>query len=85
MIHPDIKAFWESRGYELGESYGASQAKGSFTIWDLRKDGCLITSVGLEYQRDKQKIYYIDIDNVFNRIQYSEDEMLKLIKLKAFI
>jgi hypothetical protein len=70
-MHPDIKEFWIKKGYTpIG---GTSPTY----IWEVYIDlGMNISLIEVVCHGNKYR---------FNKEWYSEEEMLKLIKLKAFI
>ena len=71
-----IKKFWEENGYEVREElYGAPKKEMSAVKWDMNKDIFYILPV---YNPNADEYYY---ENSY----YSEDEMLRIIKMKIFL
>ena len=71
-IRPEIEAFWQELGYEPGARNVVNQV--FFTVWK-GYDGIIIAMV-----RDNSIIQY-----QYDGKLLSEDEMLRWIKLSAFV
>lgn len=82
LMHPEIKKFWEDSGFEVkpfllqGEEAGLDHLM-SNKLWYAHKG----TESKLVADISENKQYYKFGDKHF----LSEEEMLKLIKLKAFL
>lgn len=71
MIHPEIKKFWEDSGYVIDNK---DQVESSITRgYKSLPDGWTML-----------KIIAMSGSYHFNKQWYSEEQMLKIIKLKAF-
>jgi hypothetical protein len=75
-IHPLIKKFWEDQGYKLERKVSSG----------------FVEAIGIDSSRPNKYIayvwathisYYLTIGS--SNFIYSEEEMLKIIKLKAFL
>jgi len=71
-MNPEIRKFWEETGCQLAEYSGAH-----IKYWNYA--GNDMPWVAYTYVSD-DKIQYI-----YNWVFYTEDQMLRLIKLKAFL
>ena len=87
-MNEEIKKFWEDKGYkveprftsELGlEWWHKSHAFGSM-LWDAIDDEniVIVYTVALTF-KDKPTVYYFDGSS------WSEEQMIKILKLKAFL
>jgi len=73
-MHPDIKKFWEDNGQKIQKELDSD----NIIYWETESD------VIIAKQKPNQDIkYYKSLDMTDNEL-YSEAEMLKLIKIKAF-
>ncbi len=80
-MHPDIRKFWEDAGYVISEpgyidSMGSRIQMGTITGYKALSPNPCICLIEVIAFGDKHRI---------NGQWYSEEEMLKIIKLKAFI
>ena len=71
-MHPEIEKFWSNSGYYIVNSWGMYFAHKS-----LDAPGFLVAN---RFNNKELKLTYI-----FNKIEFSERDMLKIIKLKLFI
>lgn len=85
-MNPLIEKFWEDTGYKIARWYSPIIENTWRDLFCLFKDDTFIRVVGVSKCFDgprqneaKCHVYY------FNNKQYSENEMLKIIKMKAFI
>jgi len=88
-MHPEIEKFWNNAGYRIG-IYSSSKSFNNSSMWRYyyqleNKNGCMIeagASDPCDYYENKDascKIYYL------NNSEYCEEDMLRLIRLKAFL
>jgi hypothetical protein len=75
-IHPEIRKFWEDQGYTLTDPLGFFPLGN--VLWARQTDGLCFCSVAI---KSKTGIVQYCIDNDL----YSEQETLRIIKLKAFL
>lgn len=75
-MHSKVKQFWEKRGYEF-TNY--SDMTNHFTNWYVRKGDDWRRIFAASIYRTKDDVY------LYDGKKYSTKEMLKLIKLKAFL
>ena len=79
-LHPEIRAFFESPGSQIMESLSLNnQDIASTWCWLKKSDSNKLQCIAVQFDNEKEEITYF-IDNV----PYSEEDMLKAIKLKAF-
>lgn len=69
-----IKKFWEENGYKVREELYNNQRE-SYAVKIMNKDIFYILPV---YNHNADEYYY-------ENSSYSEDEMLRIIKMKAFL
>ena len=75
-LHPNIIAFWERKGLKVMTNWTESSP---YQVWNLYEGIISKYTVAVTYaDQNKSTRYFLK-----NR-SYSEQEMLKLIKLKAF-
>ena len=72
-MHPEIKKFWEDTGHELS----GPSTLGVYALY-IPIDNSRFGS------RHIQMVYY-EGKYIFNKERYSEQEMLRIIKQKAFL
>ena len=78
-IHPVIRAYWEKVGYKITKDSRFQHAD----YWEIdNRTGCTIA----EHFHDPERWGYFSF-NEFNsgKKAYTEQEFLRLIKLKAFL
>lgn len=80
-IHPDIRAFWEYGGYTVKPRFPTAMMMEDYTamFWDQVKDKVIKQTVAFTSRDGSPTVYYLDGE------QYVEAEMLRIIKLKAFL
>ena len=81
-MHPEIEAFWEKLGYNISTfSYNFD---GNYTFY-IDANRCSFPTKGNSLMRlqvkdgKRNKVY------LFDGLEYSEEEMLKIVKLTAFV
>lgn len=82
-MHPEIKKFWERRGKSLG-GYSFS----GLDVWFIRSDPEYYDQGGPPPPLKKDIVYIRSGKDKKYRLDdlcYSEEKMLRLIKMKAFI
>ena len=72
-MHPDIKKFWEDSGHNI-----SVYVIGDERLWIARKNGEL-SGGHIIYHHTGSDEYYWD------HSWYNEEEMLRIVKLKAFL
>jgi hypothetical protein len=86
-IHPDIRAFWEKDGYKvkprMPSEYHTSM------LWDLVKDKVIGQTIAISFKESSHSEFG-DWENdhteyLIDGHTFNEADMLKVIKLKAFI
>lgn len=70
-----IKKFWEENGYRVQEELYGDKIEMVAVKWNMNKDICYILPI---YNPNIDEYYY---ENSY----YSEDEMLRIIKMKIFL
>lgn len=81
MPHPNIVAFWENAGYSLKTTSDWYSIDFFITL----KDGYPMVIAVLDKEPDNNTLhdyYYLDR---YEQEPYTEEEMLRLIKLKTFL
>jgi hypothetical protein len=74
MIHPDIRKFWEEVGYQVDNDWWTSE----HVDYILKtKDG--MTGAAAFRKRNAP------IEYLFGGRLYSEEQMLRIVRLKAFL
>lgn len=81
-MHPNIKKFWEDAGYEVICLRPAIED--DYTFWTAMKDGKQSFYVARISNNDLVADSYRLPDEISCNI-FSEEEMLRIIKLKAFL
>lgn len=83
-MNPLIEKFWNDAGYTISQIHpGGNPTTGELEqryLWCLMMEGTYIGLVGMSGTSQMKCDYYF-----FNNKKYSEDEMLKIIRMKAFI
>jgi hypothetical protein len=88
IINANIKSFWEKAGYEVHpilDQNGEYPPSCSWRIfkYTLRNDGTrdctIMIQIAITYDGDRETVYRVDWNF------YSEAQMLRIIKLKAFL
>ena len=83
-MNPLIEKFWNDAGYTISHIRpGGNPTTGELEqryLWCLMVEGTYIGLVGVSGISQMKCDYYF-----FNNKKYSEDEMLKIIRMKAFI
>lgn len=91
-FHPEVKKFWEDNGwkiipwsiwdvrYKTIKSWIREKAP-TVTEYGLKLNSCIVARF-FEIDGELQLRYFLD---PFDKKMYSEDEMLRVIKMKAFI
>jgi hypothetical protein len=79
-MHKDIKQFWQSVGYKLETTPKDADGDTLKVGWWIYRPDTGYTLVGVEW-RSGEKAYYLLGSNA----RYTEEQMLRLIKLKAFL
>ena len=79
MLHPDVIAFWEKRGCKVESRFDMEIWHDSM-LWDAVKGNTIEYTIGMTFLNgERPDIYY------WNREEYSEAEILRIIKMKVFI
>jgi hypothetical protein len=78
MLHPDIIAFWEKKGCTI-ESRCDMEIWHEDMVWDAVNGNVIEYTIGITFLSERPDIYY------WNNEEYSEAEILKILKLKAFM
>ena len=76
-IHPEIKLFWEKSGYVI-EPLTPNIDEYLDMSWWILKDNYPVDTVAMTH-KNKPAEYYMEGK------KYSEEEMLHLVKLRAFL
>ena len=76
-MHPDIKSFWENLGYTI--KYEGCTVYSFDIIVDSKLNDIVSYNIITKDYKDKRIYLWLD------RKYYYEEEILRLIKLKAFI
>lgn len=83
-MNPLIEKFWNDAGYTISKiRSGGNPTTGESSqghIWCLITEDAFYGLVGISKSSQTKCDYYF-----FNNQKYSEEEMLKIIKMKAFI
>ena len=93
-MNPLIEKFWNTAGYKiskvLSEPFPLTKFSEREYLWYLTKDGVYINTIGMSEVfigfkessfKNNIKCYYY----YFNKQMYSEEGMLKIIQMKAFL
>jgi hypothetical protein len=78
-LHPDIRKFWEDQGCTLHQHifFEPSLDSDAKIWWMIEKDHTLTALIAITL-RNGTNLYYFDGN------KYTEEEALRIIKLKAF-
>lgn len=82
-MHSDIKKFWEDNGYNVSSMEFKSDERVLYHVGD--EEGFYLICKQYRKNGELEKIYYLGRAAVLSNKYYSEEEMLKIIKLKAFL
>ena len=83
-MNPEIRKFWQDSGYEVSLCYWENNKEDRF--YYVSKENVYFLACKYSTTNDKQaSYYYSSYAGVLSRVRYSEEEMLKIIKMKAFI
>lgn len=74
VMNPEIRKFWEDAGYTLNDITGSTW----IMFWGKKEEATLEWHVAT-FHASLDPIYY------YNYKEYTEAEMLRIIKLKAFL
>jgi hypothetical protein len=77
ILHPDVIAFWEKKGCTV-ESRFDMEIWHDNLLWDAVKNNAIEYTIGITFLTDRPDIYY------WNGEEYSEAEILRVLKMKAF-
>jgi len=78
MLHPDVIAFCEKKGYTVESRFDMEIWHGD-VLWDAVKGNIIEYTIGMTFLNgERPNVYY------WNKEEYSEAEILKILKLKAF-
>lgn len=84
-IHPEIRKFWECGGYTVKPRFQADTVDIYMDrhdmIWDRVKDGRIYMTVAHTYDDGTPPDYFME-DGL---IELSEEYMLRIVRLKAFL
>lgn len=86
MMHPEIKKFWEQLGHTL-----MGYSLPNIEIWAIVSDPEYYNQGGPPPPLDEDIVFFLSKKNpimkpyIFEYKSYSEEEMLRMIKLKAFL
>jgi hypothetical protein len=80
-LHPEIRAFFEAPGYKIMESIRLNnQDIASTWFWLKKSDSIELQCIAIQFDNKKEEITYF-----INNVKYFEEDVLRLIKLKAFL
>jgi hypothetical protein len=72
-VHPEVIAFWEKKGYTVKSREGHDFGM----FWDIVKGSAIFHTITQTFI-DRPNIYYWD-----NK-EYSEEQIVRIIRMKAF-
>lgn len=88
-MHPLIKEFYESAGIEVDEKFPTSPPKGVGDQWRKvvysKKNGMYTGVIAVSDIVTEPYIGPLNFAYIYNNKTYSEEQMLRIVKLKAFL
>jgi hypothetical protein len=80
-IFPEVKAYWESLGYQVKIRLPGLELPGWGSMsYDIVKDNFIVRTIALVFEEENRKtVYYLGSQAFYG------DDILKVLKLKAFL
>lgn len=78
-LHPDIRKFWEDEGFDIEPGLGIAGLNGEM-YWVAKRSGYLPTVVATTKPNSASTYIFFGLVG-----EYTEEEALRIVKLKAFL